>query len=150
MILFHRQIKERIKLLAPFLSFDKDPYLVLADGKLYWMIDAYTTSKYFPYSQPFSATENIQYKEGGATKNYVIDEFYDPKIKARDGVEDQIIRFKETNAFNGFPVTNLKIGDIQEVPGGFLSEITYTDKDNVNIKYLSSFCTNTFMFFVFS
>ena len=67
-IMFHRQITERVKLLAPFLHFDKDPYLVLADGKLYWMMDAYTTSNYFPYSQPFSATENIQYKEGGATK----------------------------------------------------------------------------------
>lgn len=65
-ILFHRQIKERVKLLAPFLSFDKDPYLVLAEGKLYWMIDSYTTSNYYPYSQPFSTTENIQYKEGNS------------------------------------------------------------------------------------
>jgi uncharacterized membrane protein (UPF0182 family) len=65
-ILFHRQIKDRIKLLAPFLSFDKDPYLVLAEGKLYWMIDSYTTSNYYPYSQPFSATENIQFKEGNS------------------------------------------------------------------------------------
>ena len=67
-ILFHRQIKDRVKLLAPFLSFDKDPYLVLADGKLYWMIDAYTTSNYYPYSQPFSTTETIQYKEGNSTQ----------------------------------------------------------------------------------
>jgi uncharacterized protein len=67
-LMFHRQISERVKLLAPFLQFDKDPYLVLADGKLYWMIDAYTTSKYYPNSQPFSATENIQYKEGGSTQ----------------------------------------------------------------------------------
>jgi uncharacterized membrane protein (UPF0182 family) len=67
-ILFHRQIKERVKLLAPFLSFDKDPYLVLADGKLFWMIDSYTTSNYYPYSQPFSTTETIQYKEGNSTQ----------------------------------------------------------------------------------
>lgn len=68
-IMFHRQIKERVKTLAPFLQFDKDPYLVLADGKLYWMIDAYTTSNYLPYSQPFSSTENIQYKEGNEIQN---------------------------------------------------------------------------------
>jgi uncharacterized membrane protein (UPF0182 family) len=67
-ILFHRQIKERVKLLAPFLSFDKDPYLVLADGKLFWMIDSFTTSNYYPYSQPFSTTETIQYKEGNSTQ----------------------------------------------------------------------------------
>lgn len=66
--MFHRQITERVKLLAPFLQFDKDPYLVLLEGKLYWMIDAYTTSEYFPYSQPFSTTENIQYKEGNNTQ----------------------------------------------------------------------------------
>ncbi len=66
--MFHRQITERVKLLAPFLQFDKDPYLVLSEGKLYWMIDAYTTSEYFPYSQPFSTTENIQYKEGNNTQ----------------------------------------------------------------------------------
>lgn len=67
-IMFHRQIEERVKLLAPFLHFDKDAYVVLADGKLYWMIDAYTTSSYYPCSQPFSATENIQYKEGSETQ----------------------------------------------------------------------------------
>ena len=66
--MFHRQITERVKLLAPFLQFDKDPYLVLSEGKLYWMIDAYTTSEYFPYSQPFSTIENIQYKEGNTTQ----------------------------------------------------------------------------------
>ena len=67
-IMFHRQINERVKLLAPFLHLDKDPYLILSEGKLYWMIDAYTTSNYFPYSQPFSSTENIQYKEGNSTQ----------------------------------------------------------------------------------
>ncbi|PKL81670.1 MAG: hypothetical protein CVV24_14045, partial [Ignavibacteriae bacterium HGW-Ignavibacteriae-3] len=66
--MFHRQITERVKLLAPFLQFDKDPYLVLTEGKLVWMIDAYTTSSYYPYSQPFSATENIQIEEGGSKK----------------------------------------------------------------------------------
>jgi uncharacterized membrane protein (UPF0182 family) len=67
-IMFHRQIKERVKLLAPFLHFDKDPYLVLSNGKMFWMIDAYTTSEYFPNSQPFTSSESIQYKEGSTTQ----------------------------------------------------------------------------------
>jgi len=67
-IMFHRQIKERVKLLAPFLHFDKDPYIVLSNGKIFWMIDAYTTSEYFPNSQPFTASESIQYKEGSTTQ----------------------------------------------------------------------------------
>ena len=50
--LFRRQINQRVKILAPFLRYDHDPYLVIADGGLYWMIDAYTTSRYYPYSEP--------------------------------------------------------------------------------------------------
>jgi len=52
-IMFRRTIKERVQALAPFLTYDKDPYLVVRDdGSLVWMWDAYTTSSRFPYSQP--------------------------------------------------------------------------------------------------
>jgi uncharacterized membrane protein (UPF0182 family) len=51
-ILFLRNIRERVQKLAPFLSFDRDPYLVVADGRLFWMYDAYTTSARYPYSTP--------------------------------------------------------------------------------------------------
>ncbi len=56
-ILFHRQILERVRHLAPFLNFDQDPYIVLADGRLYWIVDAYTTSANYPYSARFSASQ---------------------------------------------------------------------------------------------
>jgi len=59
-IMFHRQIKDRVRTLAPFLQFDDDPYVVLIDGKLYWMLDAYTTSGYFPYSEPYYSSEVVQ------------------------------------------------------------------------------------------
>lgn len=51
-ILFHRRIDARVKMLAPFLSFDFDPYPVVSDGRLYWMQDAYTTTSNYPYSTP--------------------------------------------------------------------------------------------------
>jgi uncharacterized membrane protein (UPF0182 family) len=51
-ILFNRNITTRVTTLAPFLSFDQDPYLVLADGRLFWIYDAYTTSNRYPYSTP--------------------------------------------------------------------------------------------------
>ena len=60
-IMFHRQILDRIKTLAPFLYFDDDPYIVTDNGQLYWIIDAYTTSKSYPYSEPFSSSERIGY-----------------------------------------------------------------------------------------
>jgi uncharacterized membrane protein (UPF0182 family) len=52
-VMFRRTIGERVQALAPFLTYDKDPYLVIRDdGSLVWMWDAYTTSGRFPYSQP--------------------------------------------------------------------------------------------------
>jgi len=68
-IMFRRNIRNRAKELAFFLKFDDDPYIVLADGKLYWIIDAYTTSDYFPYSEPFSSGEVAGYKERERTKS---------------------------------------------------------------------------------
>jgi len=49
-ILYYRNIRERTERLFPFLEFDNDPYLVVADGNLYWMRDAYTTTEFYPYS----------------------------------------------------------------------------------------------------
>ena len=55
-IMFRRTLWERVEALAPFLSYDYDPYLVLReDGSLVWMWDAYTTTSLFPYSEPWSA-----------------------------------------------------------------------------------------------
>ncbi len=50
-VLFRRTVRERVQRLAPFLRLDGDPYLVVADGKLYWMVDGYTTTDRFPYAQ---------------------------------------------------------------------------------------------------
>jgi uncharacterized membrane protein (UPF0182 family) len=54
-VLFHRTISERERLIAPFLSYDPDPYLVIADGQLYWINDAYTTGDRYPYSERYQA-----------------------------------------------------------------------------------------------
>jgi len=53
-ILYHRNIKERVAKIAPFLTFDRDPYTVVADGKMYWIADAYTVSNRYPYAQPLT------------------------------------------------------------------------------------------------
>ena len=74
-LLFRRNINQRIRAIAPFLQYDRDPYLVVADtnpdqgeekiasqierGHLYWIVDAYTTSDRYPYSDPSS--EGVSY-----------------------------------------------------------------------------------------
>ncbi len=54
-ILLHRNIRDRAFTIAPFLSYDPDPYLVISDGRLVWVIDAYTTSSMYPYSEAVSS-----------------------------------------------------------------------------------------------
>ncbi|PTD94096.1 membrane protein [archaeon SCG-AAA382B04] len=51
-LMIHRNVKERVETIAPFLELDKDPYVVLEDGRIHWIIDAYTTTNDYPYSQP--------------------------------------------------------------------------------------------------
>ncbi|MDZ4804904.1 MAG: UPF0182 family protein, partial [Candidatus Eisenbacteria bacterium] len=50
-LLFRREVRERVSRLAPFLQFDRDPYAVIVDGRMVIVIDAYTTSDHFPYSE---------------------------------------------------------------------------------------------------
>ncbi|MBA7650955.1 hypothetical protein ES703_58770 [subsurface metagenome] len=50
-IMYDRQINRRAGSIAPFLDYDGDPYLVVSEGKLYWIQDAYTTSNMYPYSR---------------------------------------------------------------------------------------------------
>ena len=56
-ILFRRNIVDRVNAIAPFLTYDSDPYVVVAGGKLYWIVDAYTTADTYPYSQLDSASQ---------------------------------------------------------------------------------------------
>ncbi|MEJ6950580.1 UPF0182 family membrane protein [Natronospora cellulosivora (SeqCode)] len=51
-VMYYRNIHERVRKAAPFLRYDNDPYMVLADGRLFYIQDAYTTTNRFPYSQP--------------------------------------------------------------------------------------------------
>jgi len=97
-LLFRRQVVDRAKAVAPFLSFDRDPYIIIGeDGRLYWMLDAYTRSIRYPYAQ----YTDLQIAGGkilrsnyvrnpvkvvidaynGATRCYVIDE-KEPFIRA--------------------------------------------------------------------
>ncbi len=76
-----RGVQERISRIAPFLELDHDPYLVLSEGHLYWIQDAYTTSGSFPYSQPTGAINYIRNSVkvvvdayDGTVDFYVVDE----------------------------------------------------------------------------
>jgi uncharacterized protein len=87
-ILFLRNIADRVARIAPFLSQDHDPYLVAHNGGLYWIIDTYTVSDHYPYSQRNSLGINyirnsvkvVVNAYSGETKFYVADP-EDPMIR---------------------------------------------------------------------
>lgn len=63
-VLINRNIREIVNGVAPFLTYDQDPYVVVdTEGRLYWMMDAYTQSSYFPYS--------THHDVGGNSINYI-------------------------------------------------------------------------------
>lgn len=88
-ILLFRNILERAHKAAPFLSFDRDPYLIIRDdGSLVWIIDAYTQTSRYPYSQPSAygfnyirnAVKTVINAYDGSIQFYIADE-HDPILK---------------------------------------------------------------------
>ena len=63
-ILFHRNVRDRVKRVAPFLEVDSDPYPVAADGRIKWVIDCYTTSDMMPYSKRVNLGDLSQVFQG--------------------------------------------------------------------------------------
>jgi uncharacterized membrane protein (UPF0182 family) len=80
-IMFRRNLSQRISYIAPFLVLDRDPYPVIHDGRIAWIVDTYTTSDHYPYSQ--RNADQINYIRNsvkvvvdaytGATEFYVAD-----------------------------------------------------------------------------
>ncbi len=88
-IMIYRNIQERVKKVAPFLGYDKDPYMVISkEGKLFWIQDAYSISSNYPYSTPLMGSFNyirnsvkiIIDAYNGTMDFYIVDQ-KDPLIK---------------------------------------------------------------------
>ena len=89
-ILIYRTVGERIRLIAPFFRFDRDPYIVVTDdGRLVWMLDGYTTTDRYPYSDPVRGIGNYMRNSvkvtidayTGAVRFYIADPT-DPIVRA--------------------------------------------------------------------
>jgi uncharacterized protein len=65
-ILIYRNVRDRVLRAAPFLALDHDPYSAIVDGRMVWILDAYTTSQWYPYSQRFDMDEVVGSDEPGA------------------------------------------------------------------------------------
>ncbi len=139
-VLMHRNITDRLGRIAPFLALDDDPYMVVnSDGRLVWIVDAYTSTNRFPYSRHFSAgKQTVNYIRNsvkitidaytGAMNFYVFDEadpilaayraafpeLFKPAAEMPDGIRAHI-RYPETlikaqgDVFGLYHTTNAKM-----------------------------------------
>jgi hypothetical protein len=117
-VLYYRNIVARARRALPFLRFDRDPYLVLADdGTLKWILDAYTSSDGYPYSAPLS--DGTTYMRNSV--KLVIDA-YDGSLTAYvSAPSDPVIRTWE-RIFPGIFVP------LDRMPAGLRAHIRYPDE----------------------
>lgn len=140
-IQYRRNIQERVEKVAPFLSLDSDPYIVISDGELFWIQDAYTKTDHYPYSTP----ETTQFGKLNYIRNSV-----KVVINAYSGE----LQFYVTEPEDPLIVTTQKIfptlfKSLQEMPQGLKDHIRYP-QDLFSIQaeqYLTYHMTDTNEFF---
>ena len=106
-ILMRRNVRDRVAALAPFLTFDQDPYIVVGDdGRLSWVMDAFTSSDTYPYSAHRSVGDlSVNYMRNsvkavvdaydGTTTFYVFDNS-DPILAAYRGIFPSLFKDAST------------------------------------------------------
>ncbi|HIJ50115.1 MAG TPA: COG1615 family transporter [Nitrospinae bacterium] len=92
-VLMYRNITERVQKVAPFLRLDNDPYLVISEGRLIWLYDAYTVSNRYPYSQQIPRFGNyvrnsvkVSIDAYDGSMNFYISDQSDPIIKTYQNI----------------------------------------------------------------
>lgn len=149
-----RNIKQRVKRIAPFLTYDDDPYIfVREDGSLAWLIDAYVTGANYPYSESFKGEENYVRNSvkvfidayTGEVKYYIVDETEPliqtyqnifPDLFTTDIPEDVAAHFRypvdlfkiQTAMYGTYHMSNLEVFYNREDFWQFPTE-KYFDKD---------------------
>lgn len=115
-IIINRNIEHRVKQIMPYLEYDSDPYMITDNGKLYWIIDAYTYTSRYPYSEPYSADYATNYIRNSV--KVVID--------AYNGDTDYYIVDEEDPIAQTFKKIYPKLfKDIDEMPEGIKAHIRY-------------------------
>lgn len=114
-IIFNRNIHDRVKKIMPYIEYDPDPYVVLDEGKIYWIMDGYTLSDSYPYSEPINEN-GVNYIRNsvkividaynGDTTYYVADK-NDPIINTYRNIFPQLFK------------------DLKEMPEGLQSHVRY-------------------------
>ena len=117
-IQYRRTIRERIETVAPFLLLDADPYIVVSQGRLFWIQDAYTVTDGYPYSTPIDVPgEKFNYIRNSV--KVVLDvyngglDFYITEAQDITGAEDPLVRTYEKIFPNLFKPLDLMPQDLR-------------------------------------
>jgi len=115
-MIFDRQIKRRAQKIAPFLTFDDDPYLIVHEGRLFWMLDAYTMTSRYPYAT--EGAPGVSYIRNAV--KVVVDAYHGATTFYLAEPNDPIIR-AYAKAFPGLmqPLANM--------PAGLRSHVRYPE-----------------------
>lgn len=115
-IQINRNVIDRVSKIAPFLEYDKKPYMVLADGKQYWIVDAFTTSNKYPYSQPYDQATGKNYIKNPVK---VVVDAYNGDVTFYKVDEEPVLE-TYSKVFPGL------IKDASEMPKGLKEHIRYS------------------------
>ncbi len=116
-VLFHRNIRARVRTALPFLRWDGDPYLIVTDdGRLMWILDAYTTTSRYPYSQ--SIAGGINYMRNSV--KVVIDAYHGTVTPYVADPSDPIVQTWQ-KAFDGI------FRPLDEMPADLRAHIRYPE-----------------------
>ncbi|EYE87553.1 membrane protein [Fervidicella metallireducens AeB] len=114
-IVLYRNVVDRIKKITPFINYDTDPYLVISNGKLYWIVDGYTTTNRYPYSEPVG---NINYIRNSVKA--VVDA-YDGTVDFYVSDEDDAILKTIGKIYKGL------LKNINDMPQDLRSHLRYSE-----------------------
>lgn len=114
-IIYDRNIMDRVQKIAPFIEYDADPYMVIDQGKLFWIIDGYTTSSNFPYTRPYLENDHNYIRN---SVKVVVDAYTGEVDYYITDSEDPIIKTYE----NIYPVL---FQEMEEMEAGLRNHIRY-------------------------
>ncbi len=126
-MLWVRGVNDRLNKLAPFLSYDADPYPVAIEGRVLWVVDAYTTTSRYPYGQRIGGIQRSAASGLGDNDNYVrnsvkavVDAYTGDVTLYVVDAEDPILRAWRSAFPNLFT-------DVDEMPDGLREHLRYPE-----------------------
>jgi uncharacterized membrane protein (UPF0182 family) len=124
-----RQIAERVQRLAPFLMLDADPYPVVLDGRIVWVLDAYTWSDRFPFAPRAPARLLAPDPRPGVTRN-VEPNYLRGSVKATVDAYEGTVRFYLVDPSDPIAATYSRVfpellQPLDEMPGGLRAHLRY-------------------------